>query len=53
MDSRVGPLKAQAWRESGKLEVRSDPITGSDEPHMKEWKLFFHSGKAATYSTLV
>ena len=52
MDAKVGPLKAKAWRESGKLEERADPITGSEEAHMKEWKLFFHSGKATAHNTL-
>ena len=48
----MGPLKAKAWRESGKLEERADPITGSKEDHMKEWKLFFHSGKDTAHNTL-
>ena len=31
MDIKIGKLKGQAWRDSGKLESRPDPITGPYE----------------------
>ena len=46
MDTRIGKQKAAAWRASGKLEEQPDPITGSTEAHMKEFKVFFHMGRA-------
>jgi hypothetical protein len=37
MDAEMGSVKATAWRESGKLKVRADPLTGSMEEELKEY----------------
>ena len=39
MDLLVGAQKGKTWRESGRLKTRADPITGSSEPHMIEYRI--------------
>eukprot|EP00959_Pyramimonas_sp_CCMP1952_P180739 3779195-Pyramimonas_sp.AAC.1 len=39
MDKELGVEKSKAWRESGKLDTRPDPITGSDQDPLKEYKV--------------
>jgi hypothetical protein len=39
MDAEVGPTKAANWRASGRLETRDDPLTGSKDPLMIEYKV--------------
>jgi hypothetical protein len=37
MDAELGPLKAQSWRDSGKLPHRPDPISGADLDPFREY----------------
>ena len=37
MDKEMGEVKAKAWRDSGKLIVRADPLTGSMDEALKEY----------------
>ena len=39
MDDKLGPIKAQLLRESGKLSKDPCPITGSDHPKLVVWKV--------------
>ena len=39
MDREMGKVKGEAWRKSGKLSTRPDPMTGSQEEMLIEYKV--------------
>ncbi|CAK0797197.1 unnamed protein product [Prorocentrum cordatum] len=39
MDKELGIEKSKAWRQSGKLLTRPDPLTGSNEDPLKEYRV--------------
>ena len=39
MDKEMGKVKGEAWRKSGKLSTRPDPMTGSQEEILIEYKV--------------
>ena len=39
MDQKLGQVKAQHWRDSGKLKDRSDSLTGATDEHPKEYRV--------------
>ena len=45
MDNKLGPLKAQAWRESGLLQKQACSLTGKWDAHLTEYKVFWVTGK--------